>query len=206
MLFLLILGREQGLHSYVLQSTEVLHVLMQVCCVNGGPAGAGPAARSPVWLQGCILQEDQQGHRSPDPPDPPQARRPACPTCTADTFPMSDAIHMSQFLAVLANASRHQADAGLHAKTVHDMCEARKHCALCLCSGGARTTTQARLVLTLLYALNVTISYLLMLAVMTYNVGYFIIIVLGLALGHFFSFNEASASAPADTCCPQPLL
>ena len=77
---------------------------------------------------------------------------------------------------------------------------------LCGCSGAARTTTQARLFLTLLYALNVTISYLLMLAIMTYNAGYFIIIVLGLALGHFLSFSEASASAPADTCCPQPLL
>ncbi len=72
--------------------------------------------------------------------------------------------------------------------------------------GAARVRASSRLFLTLLYGVNVAISYLLMLAVMTYNVGYFIIIVLGLALGHYLCFSEASALAPADTCCPQPLL
>lgn len=72
--------------------------------------------------------------------------------------------------------------------------------------GSARIRSSSRLFLTLLYGVNVGISYLLMLAVMTYNVGYFIVIVLGLALGHYIFFSEDSALAPADTCCPQPLL
>ena len=72
--------------------------------------------------------------------------------------------------------------------------------------GSGRTAVSSRLLLTLLYGVNVAISYLLMLAVMTYNVGYFVVIVLGLSLGHYLFFSEASATAPADTCCPQPLL
>ena len=65
--------------------------------------------------------------------------------------------------------------------------------------------TRVKLLLTLMYAVNVTISYLLMLAIMTYNVGYFIAIVGGLAAGHFIFFSEASATAAPDTCCAAPL-
>ena len=60
-----------------------------------------------------------------------------------------------------------------------------------------------RLALTALYALNVAISYLLMLAIMTYNVGYFIVIVLGLAIGYFIFFNSSSPTASTDVCCAQ---
>ena len=64
-----------------------------------------------------------------------------------------------------------------------------------------------RLLLSLLYALNLTTSYLLMLAVMTFNVGYFIAIITGLALGHFIFFPPASGKNPpsmlSEACCPQ---
>jgi len=56
-------------------------------------------------------------------------------------------------------------------------------------------------VLTVLYGINVTISYLLMLAVMTYNVGYFVVIVVGLTAGHLLFFGPASPLAAPDVCC-----
>jgi len=63
-----------------------------------------------------------------------------------------------------------------------------------------------RLLLSLLYALNLTTSYLLMLAVMTFNVGYFLAIISGLALGHFI-FPPASGWNPpsmrSEACHPQ---
>ncbi len=68
-----------------------------------------------------------------------------------------------------------------------------------------RTPTRVKLALTAMYAVNVAISYLLMLAIMTYNVGYFIAIVLGLAAGHLAFFSEASATAAPDSCCAAPL-
>ena len=59
-----------------------------------------------------------------------------------------------------------------------------------------------RVVLGLLYAFNLTTSYLLMLAVMSYNVGYFIAIVTGLALGHFIFFPAArkASTIPSSHC------
>ncbi len=63
--------------------------------------------------------------------------------------------------------------------------------------------SRIRLGLTVLYAVNVAISYLLMLAVMTYNVGYFFAIVGGLAVGYFLFFSPASPTASADVCCAQ---
>lgn len=69
----------------------------------------------------------------------------------------------------------------------------------------ARVGSGSRVVLTVLYAVNVAISYLLMLAVMTYNVGYFVIIVLGLAIGHFVFFCAASPMAAPDVCCAAAL-
>ena len=74
-----------------------------------------------------------------------------------------------------------------------------------VCSLGMRTPTRVKLALAAMYAANVAISYLLMLAVMTYNVGYFIVIVLGLAAGHLAFFGEASATAAPDACCATPL-
>ena len=52
-----------------------------------------------------------------------------------------------------------------------------------------------RLLLSLGYGANVATSYLLMLAIMTYNVGYFITIVVGLSVGHFLLFNAPPQDA-----------
>jgi copper transporter 1 len=71
----------------------------------------------------------------------------------------------------------------------------------------ARASTPARLraVLALLYAVNIAVAYLLMLAVMTYNVGYFVAIVAGFGLGHFaFADLKAGGAVSGDACCPQP--
>ncbi|CAL5221667.1 g3896 [Coccomyxa viridis] len=67
----------------------------------------------------------------------------------------------------------------------------------------ASPEARVKVALTLLYAVNVAISYLLMLAIMTYNVGYFFAIVVGLAAGYFAFFNSASPTATSDVCCPQ---
>lgn len=75
------------------------------------------------------------------------------------------------------------------------------------------TSRQARdstshILLTLGYGANVATSYLLMLAVMTFNVGYFITVVLGLMVGHFLLFSPAldssSSGRLSELCCPQP--
>eukprot|EP01024_Parvocaulis_polyphysoides_P013619 TRINITY_DN15343_c0_g3_i1.p1 TRINITY_DN15343_c0_g3~~TRINITY_DN15343_c0_g3_i1.p1 ORF type:complete len:183 (-),score=1.12 TRINITY_DN15343_c0_g3_i1:215-715(-) len=66
------------------------------------------------------------------------------------------------------------------------------------------------IMLTLLYGLNLITSYLLMLAVMTYNCGYFIIIVGGLMTGHHLvtitSFQITKKpifeKQLSDACCP----
>ena len=57
--------------------------------------------------------------------------------------------------------------------------------------------TAARATHSLLYAVNLSFSYLLMLAVMTYNVGFFFVIVLGLALGNFLFGGSSKTS---DVC------
>ncbi|KAK9832396.1 hypothetical protein WJX74_008840 [Apatococcus lobatus] len=55
-----------------------------------------------------------------------------------------------------------------------------------------------------LYAINIAFSYLLMLAVMTYNVGYFFVVVLGLATGHLlFQLPGLVSSELSDVCCVQ---
>ena len=60
----------------------------------------------------------------------------------------------------------------------------------------------SKLVLSLLYGLNLALAYLLMLAVMTYNVGYFLVIIVGLTAGHFFFFRWQQSSS--DVCHAQP--
>ena len=51
-----------------------------------------------------------------------------------------------------------------------------------------------------MYAMNLGLAYLLMLAVMTYNVGLFFIVIFGLAVGNFV-FN--SGSQLSDVCHAQ---
>jgi copper transporter 1 len=59
---------------------------------------------------------------------------------------------------------------------------------------------RARLINSGLYAANMATSFLLMLAVMTYNAGFFFAVVLGLGLGHFFCFKQIWHHR-VDTCC-----
>ncbi len=51
-----------------------------------------------------------------------------------------------------------------------------------------------------MYAMNLGLAYLLMLAVMTYNVGLFFIVIFGLAVGNFV-FNAGSQLS--DVCHAQ---
>lgn len=74
-------------------------------------------------------------------------------------------------------------------------------------NGGAshRLTTmqqvKARLILGLIYALNVFFAYMLMLAIMTYNGGIFIAVVVGLAVGHAIFLRPSTGSVLNDVCC-----
>ena len=61
--------------------------------------------------------------------------------------------------------------------------------------------TCSKLLLSLLYGINLALAYLLMLAVMTYNVGYLIVIVFGLTTGHFIFFRWQQSSS--DVCHAQ---
>lgn len=63
-----------------------------------------------------------------------------------------------------------------------------------------------RVLLSLLYTVNVGTSYFLMLAIMTFNVGYFVVIVAGLGIGYFaFMDLGPTGSVLSEACCPQPL-
>lgn len=66
-------------------------------------------------------------------------------------------------------------------------------------SKGSMNPTVARAVHSLLYAVNLACSYLLMLAVMTFNIGYFFVVVAGLAIGNFL-FGGSKSS---DVCHAQ---
>mmetsp|Transcript_7806 Transcript_7806/g.25928 ORF Transcript_7806/g.25928 Transcript_7806/m.25928 type:complete len:145 (-) Transcript_7806:90-524(-) len=74
-------------------------------------------------------------------------------------------------------------------------------------SSGRRSITSIKMMGEgVLYALQVICSYLLMLAVMTYNTGIFLGVVLGLFFGHLlFGRNRmltvAAASGASDACC-----
>ena len=62
-----------------------------------------------------------------------------------------------------------------------------------------------RFLLSFTYGIQVASSYLLMLAIMTYNAGYFFVIVGGLSAGHFlFSSSLYVATHSSEACCPQP--
>lgn len=62
---------------------------------------------------------------------------------------------------------------------------------------------QLRAVSSLLYTANITTGYLLMLAVMSFNIGFFIAVVLGMGLGHFIFFSKPwhLELARHDACC-----
>mmetsp|Transcript_45220 Transcript_45220/g.134963 ORF Transcript_45220/g.134963 Transcript_45220/m.134963 type:complete len:101 (-) Transcript_45220:375-677(-) len=66
-------------------------------------------------------------------------------------------------------------------------------------AGGGFST---KLVLAALYAGNMLTSYMLMLAVMTYNSGCFLAVILGLGLGFLLFVDAGSAAANrSDSCC-----
>lgn len=67
----------------------------------------------------------------------------------------------------------------------------------------ARRSAMARLGASALYASNLTTGYLLMLAVMSYNAGIFIAVVLGMGIGHFIFCSKPwhQQTARMDTCC-----
>ena len=54
--------------------------------------------------------------------------------------------------------------------------------------------TRDKAILTLLYFANLATSYLLMLAVMTYNVGFFLAVSGGMALGYYVFFDSTAAA------------
>lgn len=56
------------------------------------------------------------------------------------------------------------------------------------------------LISSLLYLLSVTFSYLIMLMVMTFNVGIFFTVLLGLATGFYF-FGQTRSNSASDLCC-----
>ena len=61
--------------------------------------------------------------------------------------------------------------------------------------------------ISILYGLNLTTAYLLMLAVMTYNIIAFVAIIVGLSLCHYVLFSSSSIAAFAklqEPCCPEP--
>jgi len=57
-----------------------------------------------------------------------------------------------------------------------------------------------RVVNSSLYAANMATSFLLMLAVMTYNAGFFAAVVVGLGLGHFFASNSSGITGWQHCC------
>lgn len=63
--------------------------------------------------------------------------------------------------------------------------------------------TPLRAVLCVLYAINILLSYMLMLAVMTFNAWYMVVLVVGLAVGHFmwYPLRADGEQASADGCC-----
>lgn len=72
-------------------------------------------------------------------------------------------------------------------------------------SARASSTRKHSFLLALLYTLNMAIAYLLMLAVMTYNVGFFVVIILGFGLGHYVTSGQRiKAMQGGDLCCPVP--
>jgi hypothetical protein len=50
--------------------------------------------------------------------------------------------------------------------------------------------------------LNLTLGYILMLVVMTYNIGYGLAVIVGCGIGYFaFGVLYADTEAPAHDCC-----
>lgn len=66
-----------------------------------------------------------------------------------------------------------------------------------------RSQLRLRAINSLLYTANITTGYLLMLAVMSFNVGFFAAVVLGMGIGHFLFFSKPwhLEMARVDACC-----
>jgi len=59
-------------------------------------------------------------------------------------------------------------------------------------TGRRHTSLGDRIILALLYSGNIASGYMLMLAVMTFNVGFFFAVVSGLGLGYFLLYDKMS--------------
>lgn len=70
--------------------------------------------------------------------------------------------------------------------------------------GGGGVPLRSRLQHSALYVANLASGYLLMLAVMSYNAGFFAVVVLSMGAGHFLFFSQAPwhlSVARGDACC-----
>lgn len=70
-------------------------------------------------------------------------------------------------------------------------------------SGSRQELLRFRVLNSCLYAANMATGYLLMLAVMTFNVGIFASVVVGMGLGHFLCFHKPwhLGAYRVDACC-----
>lgn len=64
----------------------------------------------------------------------------------------------------------------------------------------ARDTVWQRVIISSLYAAHIGTGYLLMLAVMTFNVGFFFAVVAGMGIGHFLFHQKGSGPLVTDIC------
>ena len=65
----------------------------------------------------------------------------------------------------------------------------------------AKATTVDKLVRSVMYGVNVFLGYMLMLAAMTYSVSIFVMVILGLTIGHGIFNANAAVGETTDPCC-----